>query len=108
MNLVDSYKELGVKIVEPFSPPPLGDCTDLGATKKQVDGAYIMLSGIDQVNVLQNGTSEKVKQATRSTMLAGKPGGGFIMQPADFLESGTPEKNVRAYVEAALDHADYR
>ena len=25
MNLVESYKDLGVRVVEPFPPPPLGD-----------------------------------------------------------------------------------
>jgi hypothetical protein len=29
-------------------------------------------------------------------MEAGKPGGGFIMQPVDFLEYGTPPENVEA------------
>ena len=106
MNLVESYKALGVRMVEPFSPPPLGDA-DLKAVKAAVGKAYVILSGIDQVNVLQNGTVEQVRRATRETMEAGKPGGGFIMQPVDFLEYGTPTENVRAYVETALEHAGY-
>ena len=52
MNLVESYKDLGVRIVEPFSPSPLGDA-DLARAKALVNGDYIMLSGIDQVNILQ-------------------------------------------------------
>lgn len=107
MNLVDSYKELGARIVEPFSPSPLGDCTDLSAAKKQVDEAYVMLSGIDQVNVLQKGSSDDVKRSTEERLWAGKPGGGFIMQPVDFLEYGTPDENVRAYAETALEGATY-
>ncbi|MFP4563127.1 MAG: uroporphyrinogen decarboxylase family protein [Spirochaetia bacterium] len=107
MNLVDSYKGLGVRVVEPFSPPPLGDCADLAAAKRQVDGAYVMLSGIDQVNVLQKGTVDDVKRATEAAMKAGKPGGGFIMQPVDFLEYGTPEKNIEAYVRTAREYGGY-
>ncbi|GAB6166465.1 hypothetical protein JCM19992_24650 [Thermostilla marina] len=107
MNLVDSYKELGARIVEPFSPPPLGDCADLAAAKRQVDGAYVMLSGIDQVNVLEKGTVEDVRRATEKAILDGKPGGGFILQPVDFLEYDTPLENIRAYVETALALADY-
>ncbi len=38
---------------------------------------------------------------------AGKPGGRFILQNADFLEYGTPPENVRAFVETALEHAAY-
>jgi uroporphyrinogen-III decarboxylase len=106
MTLVESYKELGARVVEPFSPPPLGDA-DLEQAKQQVDGAYVMLGGIDQVNVLQKGTVDDVRRATAKAMMAGKPGGGFIMQPVDFLEYGTPVENVEAYVTCAKELADY-
>ena len=52
--LVDSYKRLGARVIEPFAPPPLGDCADLEAVRRQVNGAYAILSGIDQVNVLKD------------------------------------------------------
>jgi uroporphyrinogen decarboxylase len=106
MALIESYKDLGVRIVEPFSPAPLGDA-DLAEAKRRSGGAYVMLSGIDQVNVLQNGTTEDVARATEAAMTAGKSGGKFIMQPVDFLEYGTPEKNVEAYVRTAMRHAAY-
>ena len=106
MNLVESYKDLGVRVVEPFSPPPLGDA-DLARAKTLVDGHYVMLSGIDQVNVLQKGTVDQVKRATEQTIRTGKPGGGFILQPVDFLEYGTPLENIEAYVATAREHAAY-
>jgi hypothetical protein len=67
----------------------------------------VVLSGIDQVNVLQKGTLDEVKRATEQTIKTGKPGGVFIMQPVDFLEYGTPVENVEAYVQTALEHAAY-
>jgi uroporphyrinogen decarboxylase len=106
MNLVESYKRLGARMVEPFSPHPLGDA-DLTRVKEMVRGEYVILSGIDQVNVLQGGTAGQVRRATEDAMRAGKPGGGFIMQPVDFLEYGTPVENVEAYVGTALEHAVY-
>jgi hypothetical protein len=66
-----------------------------------------MVGGVDQVNVLQNGTVEEVKRVTEKTIKAGKPGGKFILQSADFLEYGTPIENIEAYVETALKFADY-
>ncbi len=101
MQLVESYKELGARIIEPFSPPPLGDA-DLQKVKETVDGAYVILGGVDQVNVLQNGSVEDVKRATEQTIRTGKPGGGFILQSADFLEYGTPLEHLRAYAETAM------
>jgi len=106
MNLVESYVDLGVRVVEPFSPPPLGDA-DLARAKALVDGRYVMLAGIDQVHVLQKGSIDQVKRATEQAILTGKPGGGFILQPVDFLEYGTPIENIEAYVSAAMEHAAY-
>ena len=68
---------------------------------------YVILSGIDQVNILQKGTVDDVKFKTEEAMKAGKPGGKFIMQPVDFLEYGTPVENVEAYVKTALELSAY-
>jgi uroporphyrinogen decarboxylase len=106
MNLVESYKELGARIIEPFSPPPLGDA-DLKKAKEIVNGDYIMIGGVDQVNIIQKGTIDQVKRKTEETILTGKPGGKFILQSADFLEYGTPVKNIEAYVQTALEYAGY-
>ena len=106
MNLVESYKKLGAKIVEPFSPPPLGDA-DLKKAKEIIDGEYIIIGGVDQVNIIQKGTADQVRRATEETIRTGKPGGKFILQSADFLEYGTPVKNVETYVKTALELSAY-
>lgn len=106
MNLVESYKDLGVKIVEPFSPDPLGDA-DLAKAKKIVDGAYVILGGVDQVNVLQKGTIDDVKRITEKTITTGKPGGKFILQSADFIEYGTPLENLEAFIKTAKEYGTY-
>ena len=106
MNLVESYKELGARIVKPFSPAPLGDA-DLAKAKMLVNGKYVILGGVDQVNVLQNGTINQVKAVTEKTMKIGKPGGKFVLQSADFLEYGTPLENLEAFVKTGIDNAWY-
>ena len=99
-------RSLEPRIVEPFSPNPLGDA-DLAKAKELVKGDYIMLAGVDQVNVLQKGTIEKIKEVTEKTMKIGKPGGKFILQSADFLEYETPLENLEAYVKTAMENAWY-
>ena len=106
MNLVESYKELGSRIIEPFGPPPLGDA-DLVKAKEMVGDDYIILGGVDQVNVLQKGSVSDVKRVTEETMRAGKPGGQFILQSVDFLEYGTPMENLEAFVETARETGGY-
>jgi uroporphyrinogen decarboxylase len=106
MALVESYKTLGARICEPFAPSPLGDA-DLAKVKEIVAGDYIILSGVDQVNVLQKGSVDQVKKATELALRIGKPGGKFILQSIDFLEYGTPMENVEAYVKTARENAVY-
>jgi uroporphyrinogen decarboxylase len=106
MALVSSYKKLGARVVEPFSPVPLGDA-DLKKAVEIVRGDYVIIGGVDQVNVLQKGTVEQVRQATLDIMEAGKKNGPFIIQSADFLEYGTPIENVEEFVATAMAAARY-
>ena len=52
--------------------------------------SYVIVSGVDQIDVLQRGTVDQVKRATAAAMEIGKPGGGFILDNVDFIEYGTP------------------
>lgn len=106
MSLVGSYKKLGAKVIEPFSPVPLGDA-DLGSAVDIVNGDYVIIGGVDQVNVLQNGTIDQVREQTKKVMEAGKKNGPFIIQNADFLEFNTPLKNVEEFVKIAFENAAY-
>ena len=105
MNLVESYVELGVRAVEPFSRRRWA--TPIWPAQGAVAGSYAILSGIDQVNVLHKGNVDQVKRATEQAIRTGKPGGGFILQPVDFLEYGTPLENIEAYVSTAREQAAY-
>ena len=106
MALVNSYKKLGAKIVEPFSPVPLGDA-NLSEAIDIIKGDYVVIGGVDQVNLLQKGTIEEVINVTKSTIEAGKKNGPFIIQSADFLEYNTPVENVEFFVKTALQNAAY-
>lgn len=106
MNLVESYVDLGAKIVEPFSPAPLGDA-DLRKAKQLVDGRYVMVGGVDQVNGIQNGSLSNIVETTKRTVETGKVGGKFILQSADFLEYNTPIKNIEAFVKTGIEFGGY-
>ena len=106
MNLVESYKDLGVRVVEPFSPPPLGDA-DLAKAKEMVNGEYVILGSVDHVNIIKDGTIDQIKKVTEETMKIGKPGGKFILQDADFIEYGTPLENLEAFIQTGIENAWY-
>ena len=106
MGLIDSYKKLGSDIVEPFSPPPLGD-GDLKEAKEKSDGKFVIIGNVDQVNVLQKGSINLVREVTKKTVGIGKSGGKYILQTADYLEYGTPIDNVKAYIETGIRYGEY-
>ena len=106
MDLINSYKKLGSDIVEPFSPPPLGD-GDLREAKEKSDGKFVIIGNIDQVNVLQKGSINLVREVTKKTVEIGKLGGKYILQTADYLEYGTPIDNVKAYIETGIKYGGY-
>jgi uroporphyrinogen-III decarboxylase len=106
MSLLESYKKLGTRIVEPFTPPPGGDA-DLAQAKRIVDGEYLMVGGVDKLELLLNGTVEQIKEEVAGIVRTVKPGGNHILQNADSLEYNTPVENVTAYVETAVENAWY-
>jgi len=106
MSLLESYKKLGVCSVEPFSPPPGGDA-DMVKAKEIVDGEYVMVGGVDKLELLLHGTVDQVKKEVAGIANIVKPGGNHILQNADSLEYETPIENVRVYVETAIEHAWY-
>lgn len=106
MELIPSYLQMGAMNIEPFSPEPLGNA-DLEQLRNVLKDEFCVTSGVDQVNVLQNGTVEDVKKATLEAIAKGKKFNSFILQNVDFLEFGTPLENIEAYVKTALEHVDY-
>ena len=106
MNLVESYIEVGPKMIEPFSPPPFGD-GDLSEAKKISKGRFIIIGNVDQINVLKYGPIDKIKRVTKKTVEVGKVGGKFILQNADFLEYGTPLENLEAYIKKGIEYGEY-
>lgn len=106
MALLDSYKKLGVRIVEPFTPPPGGDA-DLAAAKEVIGDAYITVGGVDKLELLLKGSPDQVRREVERLTLIAKKWGGHIMQNADSLEYDTPIENLHAYVEAVKSSGAY-
>ncbi len=106
MNYVESYIDVGVKMVEPFSPYPLGD-GNLVEAKRKSNGSYVIIGNVDQVNIIKPGPIDKIKKITKETVETGKIGGKFILQSADFIEYGTPLENLEAYVQAGIKYGQY-
>jgi len=78
--LLEDFAEVGIDVLHPLEPPPMGD-VELADAKRRV-GGRICLEGNIQVGELYAAPTERVVALVTETMRAGKPEGGFILCPS--------------------------
>ena len=105
MSLLESYIDVGPRIIEPFSPHPLGD-GDIPKAKELLKDKAVIIGNLDQVNILKPGPLGVIEKKTVETVNQGKPRGNYIFQTADFIEYDTPAEHVSAMVDTAVDSGD--
>jgi uroporphyrinogen-III decarboxylase len=105
-NLYPCYKTLGMDVWETLSPLPMGD-NNLKEAKKYFGNSLILSGGLDQVDFLKKASPADIKIRIKELMDAAKEGGNYIFAGSDFLERDTPEENVQAAVDAAIEYGRY-
>jgi uroporphyrinogen-III decarboxylase len=104
---LEMMAEAGFAGVECLDPPPLGD-VELAEGKRRVGGRMFIKGNLDPVHVLLGSTEERVRQAAKSTLESGKPGGGYILSTACSIAPRTPRRNVRALADIAEQYGIYQ
>ena len=99
-DVLPDLADAGVDVVETLAPPPLGD-VELADAKRGVGDRLCLKGHVDQVNIVNRGTPEQVRQAVKDAIAIGAPGSGFILGTADSFRPETPPQNLRAYFQAA-------
>jgi uroporphyrinogen decarboxylase len=74
---------------------------NLKAAKELFAGKVCVAGYLDPVGVLDHLTAKEVEAAARECLLAGAPGGGFILMPGCDIPPTVPLDNVRAMLRAA-------
>jgi uroporphyrinogen decarboxylase len=98
--------ETGVDGIECMDPPPLGDVT-LAQAKARVGDRLFLKGNLDSVNILLQGTDAQVDEAIRQTVLAGKPGGGFVLSSACSVAPSVPPERIQRIWELAEELGHY-
>ena len=108
-KVVDMIVETGCDGIDPCEEAPDGDTT-LEELKARV-GDKVTLFGSMQLKMLEKSSVQDVIRETKRMMLAGKPGGRFVLMPTaapiNVPLSPKTEENYRAYIDTALEYADY-
>ena len=106
MPLIPDLKEIGVDIVSSLCPPPVGD-VDLAKVKQTIGDKVTLNGNVDSIWVVQKGTPEQVRAATREAIRIGAPGGGFLLGNSDCFFMETPRENIQAFFDAAREFGKY-
>jgi uroporphyrinogen decarboxylase len=96
--------DAGVDVVQTLTPPPMGD-VDLASAKARIGNRVCLKGNVDQVNVILRGTPAEIREAVRTAVSIGAPGGGYILSTADSIRPETPSENVDAFFAAAHEFA---
>ena len=98
---LDMLVDAGLTALEPLERPPGGDVTLAEVRKWYPD--VVLKGNVNTFETLARGTPEDVlAEATQCIRDAGPL--GFILATGDQVSSATPDENIRALVQAAVDY----
>ncbi|NQV05537.1 hypothetical protein HQ535_03225 [bacterium] len=102
-SLIPDLIDVGIDVIHPLEPLPAMDLTKVKATH----GDRISFIGsIDIVNAMP-GSVQDVEDEVRRRIGQLAPGGGYVLAPANHLQSDVAPENVIALFEAARRHGSY-
>lgn len=95
--------EIGADVFHPLEPLP---ATDNRLVKQEHGAKLVFLGGIDIRRALQ-GTEDEVVAEVRRRIEELAPGGGYILAPANHLQSDVPPRNLFRLFDAARALGSY-
>ncbi|KYH32156.1 uroporphyrinogen decarboxylase family protein [Neomoorella mulderi] len=102
LGLFDLIIATNTDCSETLAPKGVGGNIEGPELYEAMHGKVALIGGLDQYNILTNGTPEQVKQEVHRLFEIYGKGGGYIMMPADHFFDA-PKENLLAYGEAARE-----
>ncbi len=103
--VLDDLVEIGVDLWDPV-PGYVGG-NDQKELKRIYGDRLSFVGGVDQPNIMVNGTPDQVRDEVRRCLDIFAPGGGYILGPSQCLTDDVPLKNAVALFEAAVKYGEY-
>jgi Uroporphyrinogen-III decarboxylase len=101
-DVIPDFIEMGVDILNPLPPYVRG--SDPADMKKTFGSQLTFDGGVDQMNVLVQGTQKQVAEEVKKRIDQLAHGGGYIAGPSQVFTRDVPLKNVVAFFEAVLKY----
>jgi uroporphyrinogen decarboxylase len=99
LPFIDELIELGMEVLNPIQVTAQG--MDPAMLKHKYGHQLSFCGGVDQRQVLPNGTPEDVEAEVRRRILEMGQGGGYILAPTHDIQADTSVENVLALLDAA-------
>ena len=99
MPILELIVANGCDASETLSPAGVGGDAVPAEIKRRIGDKVCLIGGMDQANVLTDGTPEQVRAETFRLFDALGPGGGFMLSACDHFFDA-PVENLRAFAEA--------
>ncbi len=98
--------ETGTNGIDTLDPPPLGN-VELSDAKERIGKCVFLKGNIDPVNVILNGTPEKVLIEARKCIESASKGGGYILSTACSVPPQSPPENIMVLYSAVEEFGRY-
>lgn len=103
MGILDLIAQNGCDASETLSPEGVGgNITQPEVVKKELGSRIALIGGLDQINILTNGTPGQVREEVFKLFEVYGPNGGYIMSACDHFFHA-PVENLKAYAAAARE-----
>ena len=102
--LKDILINTGIDALHPIDPTA---GLDMAVAKAEIGDKVTLMGNVSCVDVLPNGTTEEIREATKECIKRGGKGGGFICTSSNSIHSGVPGKNYITFVEAIHEFGKY-
>ena len=103
MNILDLIVANETDASETLTPPGTGGNIIEPADVRAVFGGHVaMIGGMDQFNILTDGTPEQIRDEVKRLFEGFGPDGGYILSMSDHFFD-TPVENLRVYAETAKE-----
>ncbi len=99
-------EETELTIIDPLEIPPMGDC-NLAELKKLYGDRLILKGNLHTTDVMLDGSTKDVIEASKRAIDDAAEGGGFILSTGDQCGRDTPFENIYAMVETARTYGKY-
>jgi uroporphyrinogen decarboxylase len=100
-ELIPSFLEAGVEVIDPLQVKATGMIPS--ELKKEFGKILTFSGGIDEQDLLPNGSTDQVKKGVREMINIMAPGGGYFLGPTHNFQDDIPTENILAMYEAGKE-----